>query len=363
MHIASGDLWAGAEAMLAALAAAQFRQPGITLSAIVLNEGELARRLRELGIDTLVLPEASMSFARLCGAARAHIRRWQPRVIHTHRIKEDMLGALAGSGRDLLRVRTVHGRDESVAAGSLAGRVRLTLHRLCVRARFARTFAVSASLAAELSRSFNDVTHVSNGVDLRSLQSIPDRVGRESAAPVRVGLVGRLVPVKRIDLFLRMAAELQRAAPGAFRFHVFGDGPEQDRLLGLARDLGLGDELRFEGFVGDVAERIAALDLLYLTSDSEGLPMTVLEAMGLGTPVVAPSVGELPEVLDAGACGTLVRDQQAAAYAAPALEFLRDRAPFLMRARAAKLRLVERYSADACARAYLEQYLRLIESS
>lgn len=360
MHIASGDLWAGAEAMLAALAGAQSRRPELALSAIVLNEGELARRLRALGVDTCVLPESSQSFASLCRAARARVRAVRPQFIHTHRIKEDLLGALASFGAaGAIRVRTVHGRDESANANSVVAKCRRAIHTLCIRTQFALSFAVSASLATELRQSLKHVAHVSNGIDVDSLRGLARREGRERSSPIRVGLVGRLVPVKRIDLFIGMAAQLQSRAPGAFLFHIYGDGPEQARLMELAARKSLGEVLRFEGFVTDAAARIAALDLLYLTSDSEGLPMTALEAMAVGTPVVSAAVGELPEVLDQGGAGTLVRRQHPEAYAEPALAFLIDRAPFLARARAAEQRLVARYSADACARDYLDHYRQL----
>lgn len=359
MHIASGDLWAGAEAMLAALVAGQRSLPGVSISAIVLNEGELAGRLRALGVDTCVLPESSSSFAGLCLAARERVQTLRPHVIHTHRIKEDMLGAAASLGvRDTVCVRTVHGRDESQNAGSATAKLRRGLHRFCVRSRFARTFAISAALAAELKPSLHRVAHISNGIDLQSLQRLP-RTSEREPLPVRVGLVGRLVPIKRIDLFIDMAALVQRSVPGAFRFHIYGDGPEHARLAQRIRESGLENVVFLEGFFRDIDVRIAALDLLYLTSDSEGLPMTVLEAMALGTPVVTAAVGELPVVLDAGASGTLVGVQQPAAYAEPALAFLRDRTPFLARARTAQSRVSELYSAEACAREYLRHYREL----
>src|SRR5690606_23610237 len=91
-------------------------------------------------------------------------------------------------------------------------------------------------------------------------------------------------------------------------------------------------------------------------SDSEGFPMVVLEAMGMGLPVVVPAVGELPEVLDNGRCGTLVSTQSAEAYASAARGLRADPQRFDSMAMAAQQRVRELYSADASAAAYMHAY-------
>lgn len=363
LHIASGDLWAGAEVMLYNLVRAQRRLPGMQVAVIVLNDGRLAHSLRDLGTSTVVLPESRLGVGRLIQAACAVMREFSPDIVHTHRVKEDLIGgvaaALAGKARC---VRTVHGLDE--AGSSLRVRVSRSLHRVCVRRRFDATYAVSRPLAERLKATFGNerVRHIANGLDIEAL-STGASACTVDPFPIRIGIVGRLVPVKRQDLFLRMAAHLTQQAPDKFRFLIYGDGPLEASLRDLARHLGIERVVHFEGFKSAMATEMRRLHLLYLTSDSEGLPMVALEAMALGVPVVAHAVGELPEVLEHGRCGTLIEVHEPASYAAAALDYLAHRAPFIERAQRARERVVRRYSAEASARAYLQDYRRVLQQN
>jgi glycosyltransferase involved in cell wall biosynthesis len=360
MHIASGDLWAGAEVMLYNLARAQAASGAMEVSAVVLNEGRLAQSLAAAGVATVILPETEMGFAGLAAAVRSQIRRRAPDIIHTHRFKEDLLGALGAVGRRIVCVRTVHGRDEAATA-AFKFRIGRAAHARAIDMKFAMTIAVSRSLQAELAQRFGSerVGFIPNGIDLEG--SAVGKCGRAlEGRPIRIGIIGRLVPVKRLDLFLRMARLLLTMAPGAFRFEIHGDGPERNALATLSRDLGVERFVTFHGFTENARRAMQDLDLLYVTSDSEGLPMVVLEAMASGLHVVARSVGELPEVLDGGRCGTLVGSHNPEAYAEPAMAFLSDRSAFLDKARAAQRRVETHYSASACAREYLRAYSQVL---
>src|SRR5690606_8407204 len=109
----SGDLWAGAEAQAFALLSALSMQPEMSVAVALMNEGELARRLRSSNIPVTVIPESRLSFPRLLHKLRRLISDWRPDVIHTHRTKENILGSLANltTGRAAC-IRTVHGADE-----------------------------------------------------------------------------------------------------------------------------------------------------------------------------------------------------------------------------------------------------------
>lgn len=361
VHIASGDLWAGAEVMLFNLLRAQQRIETLQPCLIALNEGELTRRAREAGVAVSVISESSYNGLQLIRKCRSELLRITPQIIHTHRIKEDVLGSVASIGIKGARViRTVHGVDEAqMRTRTLARRLSRILHRTCVRLRVARTVAVSESMRRELASRFprRVVAYVANGIEIPTLRDSKPKPRR----PVCVGFVGRLVPVKRVDIFLRAAAILNERAPGIFVFKIFGDGPEESALRALAAELNLLGNVAFEGFVLNIAETIAALDMLLLTSDSEGLPMVILEAMALGVPVVASAVGEIPEVLANGGCGELIRTREPAEFAAALARYAESREPFLERAAAASARVRQRYSSDACARAYLDQYLACLE--
>jgi glycosyltransferase involved in cell wall biosynthesis len=363
LHMASGDLWAGAEAMMHALVQAQSRLPGVQVATIILNEGELAKRLRDSRVSTSVLHESQYGLLRLCREARRVMGQFRPHIVHTHRIKEDLVGALAALAHGPVRlVRTVHGVDEAkYARATVRHHVSRLVHRACVKSRFDLTFAVSRPLAAELSESLGDnrVTYVANGYDISQARGrrVRERQAEES---VVLGIVGRLVPVKRVDLFLHAAALLELAAPGRFQFRIVGDGPERATLERQVQDLGLTQRVTFLGFRNDVLSEMQQMDALFITSDSEGLPMVVLEAMALRLPIVSHAVGEIPEVLDRGRCGTLIDVHEPQQYAAAAMRMLEDPSHVARAAEAGAARVVDRYSADACARSYLHHYHRLL---
>ncbi len=115
----------------------------------------------------------------------------------------------------------------------------------------------------------------------------------------------RLSPEKDVANLVRAAAlAIQRAAD--FRVEVAGDGPCRADLDGLAESLGIKDRVTFLGEMHDVPAVLARALLFALPSRSEGIPLTALEAMASGLPVVATRVGGLPEVVDDGSSGLLV---------------------------------------------------------
>ena len=361
LHVASGDLWAGAEVMLYNLVSAQRAAAGSTVSVIVLNRGELAATLHAAGVRTYVLPEGEMSVPKLVARCRAIVAEIDPEVVHSHRMKEDVIVAAATADRNVCRVRTVHGIDET-AKHSMTLRqhaIRL-IHSFCVTQAFHMSFAVARSLQVSLSSRYKKhlVSYIPNGVDVSKLEFVSPRTRND---PIVIGFAGRLVAIKRVDLFLRMAEYLQKKHPNMYRFSIFGDGPELDSLRKLSGALGLDEVVTYHGFIKDMQSRLRSVDLLYLTSDSEGLPMILLEAMACGVPIVSPAVGEIPELLSNGECGILVRSQEPRAYASAALDYADDQSSFLNKAARARERVTTIYSSRATARRYLDAYLELLQ--
>jgi glycosyltransferase involved in cell wall biosynthesis len=307
------------------------RQQDIQVAAVVMNEGELATRLRQNGIPVHVLPETSLSAFQIARQLRDLIATWRPDVIHTHRIKENILGCLANAlSGNVPSVRTVHGAGEHRAKGLLKAHKRLlsSLDRWCGRHLQRKIIAVSSELADLLAQDYprDHVVVIENGIDIASVRSRIHAVEWSTAEPgaTQIGIVGRLMPVKRVDLFLAMARELQEREPGRnWRFHIFGDGPLAPELASLARSLGIADRTTFHGHRNDIIACIAALDTLVICSDHEGLPMTALESLVTGTPLVAHAVGGLSELLRGWADDNLVSRHAPEAYADTCLRMLR----------------------------------------
>jgi glycosyltransferase involved in cell wall biosynthesis len=146
----------------------------------------------------------------------------------------------------------------------------------------------------------------------------PPALGR----PV-VGLVGRLVPEKGVDVFLRAAALVSGVVPQA-AFLVVGDGPLRPDLEHRAAMLGLAGTVTFTGYRSDATRLLAGLDVLAVPSRSDGSPLVVCEAMAAGVPVVASRVGGLPDLVEDGGSGLLVRPGEAEDLARALVSLLLD---------------------------------------
>ncbi len=166
-----------------------------------------------------------------------------------------------------------------------------------------------------------------NGVDTRRFaprDSAPARgaLGIPQTAPV-VGIVAALRSEKNHELFLAGAKLIGRELPET-RFLIVGDGPCRESLEHLSGDLGLEDAVHFLGSRPDVPELLAALDLLALTSHNEASPVSILEALSTGCPVVASDVGSISETVLPGETGYLFPSGDTDAYATAVVTLLND---------------------------------------
>jgi len=137
---------------------------------------------------------------------------------------------------------------------------------------------------------------------------------RPKSGSLRVGSAGRLFPVKGYDFFIEVAAKVMSVSEQV-QFVIAGDGPERQRLERAIGKRGLRNRFTLLGHVDDMAGFYKGLDVYVSTSVHEGIPMSVLEAMGHGLPVVVPYVGGFPEIVEDGECGYLVAERSADLFA------------------------------------------------
>ncbi|MBW0146436.1 glycosyltransferase [Marinobacter arenosus] len=316
-HVVSGDLWAGAEVQVYSLCRALKASNELNLTAIVFNEGILSQKLRELGIPVDLADESRLNALQMIQVIRDHCRKHQTQLLHTHGFKENILGIL---GKDLAHVpcsvRTVHGNPES--AFTLRSPHKWLVQKLDLflgRFRQQAVVAVSTQLEESLSSVFPGKVHkIFNFVDVESIRAQWPKPVRQAEEPTRLGIIGRLAPVKRVDLFIRTVALLNQRGEHC-KGIIIGTGPLESEMRDLAESLGVATNIEFKGFVNPAFKELTSLDALLMTSDHEGLPLTLLEALSLEIPVIGHRVGGIPEVLDQGACGWLVDEQTPEAYA------------------------------------------------
>jgi glycosyltransferase involved in cell wall biosynthesis len=192
--------------------------------------------------------------------------------------------------------------------------------------RYAVSTAAKASTPPRLQRRTEVLVH---GVDVAALAErrharAQARVELEVASgELVVGIVANLRAAKAYPVLLAAATQVVAAEPRA-RFVSMGQGPLAEEMALRRDELGLGDRFGFMGFTPDPTRLMAGLDVLVLSSDVEGTPVSVMEAKALGLPVVATRVGGLPEMIDDGVDGLLVPRRDPDALAAALLRVLRD---------------------------------------
>jgi glycosyltransferase involved in cell wall biosynthesis len=169
-------------------------------------------------------------------------------------------------------------------------------------------------------------------------------LGVSNGAPL-VGIVGRIFPIKNHRLFLNAAARVA-AEEKAARFVVVGDGALRQQMEEHANGLGIADRVIFTGWRRDLPRIYADLDVLVVSSNNEGTPVSAIEAMASGCPVVATRVGGLPDLIEDGETGCLVPQRDADALATAVLRLLRDRATARRIGQAARAKVAERFTTE-----------------
>ena len=331
---------------------------GLRVVALALNDGELTGRLREAGITTHVIPEARHNLLGIAWRAARLLRDENIAVFHAHRYKENLWAGLLAKRLGVREiVTTIHGLPE--APGNRGDEVQaVSWRRRLDFVIVGRLFSAAVAVSDEMKRALVDrygfrddrVRVIRNGA--RFPAATPPTAPGES---FHIGTVGRMVPIKGLDLFLEVAAEVRRRMPGV-RFSILGDGPLREELGRQAARLGIGDCVEFVAPRPDPFGYYGSLDLYLNTSVHEGLPLSVVEAMACGKPVVSAAVGGIPEIVTHGEHGFLVEGRDPARFAERCLTLMRDNRLRRLMGDDAAAAARSRLSAEAMAQAYRRLY-------
>ena len=260
------------------------------------------------------------------------IRQMRPHIVHTHTAKAGTLGRLAARlARVPVVIHTYHGHVLQGYFSPVKTRVFLSIERWLARWTD-RLLTVSEAVRRDLLTlrigSPERLRVIPLGLDLDPFlrcEGLRGQLRAELAVgdALLVGIVARLVPIKRHEDFLTAAAAVASRLPNS-RFLVIGDGELRPKLEARARVLGLDRQLYFLSWRGDLPRVYADLDLVVLTSANEGLPVSLIEAMASARPVVATRVGGVPDLVEDGVAGVLVPPGEPRALAEAMVTLLAD---------------------------------------
>ncbi|MDD5722601.1 MAG: glycosyltransferase family 4 protein [Syntrophales bacterium] len=316
IHIISGDLWGGAEAQAFSVISA-IKQRGFDVRCVLFNDGMMAIKLRHLKIPIEIVLEGQHSSVAIAVRIKELICAISPSIIHVHDIKEHFvtkLGVILSRKKTPI-VRTVHSR----AALSWRRAPRQMIRSIAVYSsgwilkRFSKDcfVAVSRDIAKDLDHTVRRgfVKTILNGVTLKELDREVERDEVRRRYNVGglfwIGTAVRLVDIKNIPMLI--AATKRIVGEGIpCRVSVFGDGPLRQHLFDLIRESNLTGVILLHGFEADILPVMHSLDAFVLSSFHEGMPIALLEAMGIGLPVVCTEVGGMKEIIQNCKNGILI---------------------------------------------------------
>jgi glycosyltransferase involved in cell wall biosynthesis len=312
----------GAERMLLDLA--QHVGPDWQPVVGVMKSGWLRANATAAGIPCVMLQGDGLGDVGVLGSLVEAIAAHDVAVIHAHEFYMALVGAAGSLATGVPLVVTVHGKHYYPDR-----RRRQAIYRL-----IARQAATLVTVSQDLRRFFCQTTRtpldrvgvIYNGIALRSPAERSRNLGLLDAARIPrsariVGAVGNLYPVKgHLDL-IRAARTIVARRPETHLI-ILGRGAEHDTLLAEASALGIADRVHLLGYREDVAQWLTVMDVFAMPSRSEGLPLSLLEAMGTGLPAVVTGVGGMVEVVRDGETGFVVPTGD--------VEELADRIAFLL---------------------------------
>jgi len=302
LHIDPERNWGGGEAQVFGLLA-YLADKGHQNHLLTHPAGALFARCRDLNVRTLPLTVRNDIDLRCVPAVRRLMRQEQYDIAHLHTKRAHVLSIwLPRSERHPRRVvtrRMDYAEPKSWYTRYLYNR---QADGVVAISRAIRDGLVRAGVEP------GKIRLIHSGIDPAGYDR--PRVG--TGEKVVVGSLARLEERKGHRFLLEAAASL-KARGLKLRYRIAGDGPFRRRLEELAARLGLGDDVSFLGFVSDIPEFLATIDLFVMASLSEGLGVAALEAMAAGKPVIATRAGGLPESVLDGVTGILVPPQDAGA--------------------------------------------------
>jgi len=251
-------------------------------------------------------------------------------------------------------ISTMHGMPEEYGRRySFKSKAIQRLNFILLSKFFDQTLTVSENIKSSLifkyGFSHKSVSVVHNGIRL------PKNLNKSSQKHFVIGTCGRLQPVKNFKLFIEIAAKISRINTNV-HFILAGDGPEKIELKRLCSIFKIDKIVSLPGHVDNMENFYKNIDLFVNTSWHEGIPMSILEAMGYGIPVIAPNVGGISEIIDDGVDGILISHHDTDKFVSACIDLVSNHVKREVMSQAAKEKIKNDFSIDKMADGYCNIY-------
>jgi glycosyltransferase involved in cell wall biosynthesis len=363
LHIIHSLTWGGAENQVVTLAPALNTDGYKIYICCLQTEGVQADTLREKGLQVTALNMRLRYWPSAVNKLYHLIQQIKPNIIHNHMYDASFWGTLVGKLAGVPVILTTE--------PGLTLKKRPYLFDLIINHFNDKMVAVSEEIRQyhieKRVISPDKCITIPNAVDIRQFISnapkgeLKKQFGIESSQ-ILIGSIGRLVQAKRMDILLQAARIVCDTVPQT-RFLIIGDGPLRLELERKASELKLSNEhVKFLGNRQDVSIFLSALDIFVLSSETEGIPVSMLEAMAASRPVVTTRVGGIPQVIQDEYNGLLVSPNDPSNLAKAILELIGDRNKCESLAREAYKTIETHFSTSVISKQIISLYDNLLQN-
>ena len=362
LHLTETSEPGGSETVLAYIAShldpSRFRS-----HVCLIQEGWLTDHLRELGVDYRIIENKwSYDPAFLFNLIRL-IRRERIDLLHSHEFMMNVYGSVAAKLTGIPMIGTLHGKVYFTEKRS-----RIKAYKLAISLS-SYFIAVSRDLKKYLIESLDlkrddKILTIYNGIDIDKyrIETYPNDLAEDldirPGMPV-IGTVGSLFEVKGLEYLLEATQIVKETVP-ELRLLITGTGRLENELKALAGELGIAETVKFLGFRGDIPKLLNLMDVYICSSVSEGLSLSILEAMACGRSIVATDVGGNPELITEGISGFLVPSRDPLALAQKVIQLLHDRELRSRLGGAGRQIVEEKFSLETMMQNYYKLYGKLL---
>lgn len=323
MHLRSSDLFGSPERLIIGQCR-YIKTHNFVCASFVADQGDnrFLKECTSAGIETVAIADSFPGDLRIAGKLKHIIAEQKVDLVVTHDYKSAFYTYVALRKAAVSQIGYFHG----VTSENWKVRVYNAVDRWVLR-RLKRVITVSEATKQRLAGYGVEpslISVVPNGIDDSTVIEAP--IARDyETQPFRLIAVGRLSFEKGFDILIEAINEVHSEEALPIELDIYGTGPEENKIRKLIDQYQLGHMVRLNGFVPDVIPVLSQADLLVMSSRSEGMPVTILEAWSQALPVLAAAAGGVPELISDNLNGYLVEPENVSALAEKIIRLVRER--------------------------------------